>query len=96
MDREAYLAAIKPAMDIVVKKHQDYNSGVQLEHYFPFGHVSYIQMLHVKHLRLLSLVQQNTKPNFESMEDTVKDLLNYTVFYMQYLQKLEAQHAQES
>lgn len=86
MNREEYLKAIEPAMDIVVKKHEDYNTGVQLGQYFPFGTLSYIQMLHVKQLRLLSLVSSGKPANFESMEDTVKDMINYAVFFLQFLE----------
>lgn len=84
MDTQHYLAVIKPAMDMVVKKHEDYNTGVQLTDYFPFGDLSYIQMLHVKILRLRSL-QEKGSANFESKLDTVHDLINYAVFYAEYL-----------
>jgi hypothetical protein len=92
MDRNTYLALIEPAMQLVVKKHQDYNQGgVSLESYFPFGLESYIQMLHVKHQRLLSLTQQQVNgspaPQFESIKDTVLDQINYCIFLLQYLEK---------
>jgi hypothetical protein len=87
MDEKSYLKAIGPAMDMVVKKHEDYNSGVQLTDYFPFGDTSYIQMLHVKVLRLRSLHAKTGAPNFESCHDTVMDLINYAVFYAEYLQR---------
>ena len=54
--------------------------------YFPFGAVSYVQMLHVKTKRLVTLVQEKDEtPNFESIEDTVKDLTNYCIFFLDYL-----------
>jgi hypothetical protein len=93
MNREQYLAAIAPAMDIVVKKHEDYNSGgVALRSYFPFGSMSYIQMLNVKTQRLVSLTlagrdELDSGPNFESIEDTVYDLINYAVFFAMALQE---------
>lgn len=73
-------------MQTVVKKHEDYNSLVKLEQYFPFGDKSYVQMLHVKTLRLVSLAD-NPKPNFESAKDSVLDLINYSVFYLDYMEK---------
>lgn len=90
MDKLTYLALIAPAMDIVVKKHEDYNTGIQLHEYFPFGDVSYVQMLYTKVLRLRSLAGRTA--NFEGVEDTLKDLINYSVFYLQYLQETRGVH----
>ena len=86
MDRQKYLELINPAIVLVVKKHEDYNKGLELEEYFPFGDMSYVQMIHVKQCRLLSLVGTNTKENFESKKDSVLDLINYCVFYLAYLE----------
>lgn len=87
MDREQYLNLLEPAIATVIKKSEDYRAGaVTLGQYFPFGDKSYIQMLHVKTLRLVSLAD-NPKPNFESVEDTVLDMINYGVFYLDYLRK---------
>lgn len=88
MDRARYLDLINPAIALVIKKHQDYNKGLELSQYFPFHDASYVQMLHVKQCRLLSLVATNTRENFESKKDTVLDLINYAVFYLDYLDKL--------
>lgn len=84
MDRRQYESLINPAIALVVKKHEDYNTGIQLEDYFPFGHKSYIQMLHVKVLRLRSL--DGRAGNFESVKDTLYDLINYSIFYLDYLE----------
>ena len=84
VDRQDYLNLIMPAMELVVKKHEDYNTGVQLKDYFPFGDKSYIQMLHLKVLRLRSL--EGRQANFEGLKDTLNDLINYSVFYLQYLE----------
>jgi len=91
MQKALYLSLVQPALDLVVKKHEDYNGGiVQLQDYFPFGDISYIQMLHVKTTRLVSLGQQmqadpNMAPNYESIEETLYDLINYAVFYLAWL-----------
>ncbi len=71
-----------------IKKGLDYNAGPQLEDYFPFGHQSYAQMLHVKNLRiqgLLAAMAQGRAPNFEGLRDTLKDLINYACFYVEAL-----------
>jgi hypothetical protein len=89
MDTQRYLAAIKPAMDVVVKKGEDYNNKTNVHDYFPLGDASYFQMLFVKVMRLKSLINKNGRPNFDSKLDTVIDLINYAVFYAEYLQSLE-------
>jgi len=86
MDKNTYLNLIQPAIDMVVKKHQDYNTGISLEDYFPFQDASYVQMLHVKTLRLRSLARTG-KPNYESALDSVYDLINYAVFYAKFLRE---------
>jgi hypothetical protein len=76
-------------MDIVVKKGQDYNNKASIHDYFPLGDASYFQMMFVKVLRLKSLISKDGPANFDSKLDTVIDLINYAVFYAEYLQKLE-------
>ena len=89
MNKMMYLDLIQPAMDIVVKKHQDYNNeSLQLESYFPFGDQSYVQMLHIKTQRLVGLTKPAAAPpQFESINDTVLDLINYAVFYLAHLKE---------
>lgn len=87
MDRLTYETLINPAIALVVKKHEDYNTSIKLDDYFPFGDKSYIQMLHVKVLRLRSLEMKSNKANFESTQDTLYDLINYAVFFLDYLER---------
>jgi len=88
MNKVQYYELIEPAVAIVAKKHQDYNNeSLGLESYFPLGHQSYAQMLHVKCQRIVGLVKEGNKPNFESVNDTVLDLINYAVFYLDFLKK---------
>lgn len=90
MDRARYLELINPAIVLVQKKHEDYNQGeASLTQYFPFGDYSYIQMTHLKALRLVSLASlgEGSAPNYDSIKDTVLDLINYAVFYLDYLEK---------
>lgn len=90
MDKETYLKIINPAMELVVKKHQDYgNDLLGLKSYFPFGAKSYVQMIHVKTQRLVSLTKSERTPNYESMRDTVHDLINYSVFMLQALEEMD-------
>lgn len=60
--------------------------------YFPFGHFSYAHMIHTKELRIQSLLnslKDNKTPNFESILDTVEDLVNYATFYAEWLSEGE-------
>lgn len=76
------------ARALATKKDQDYGKGgITRDSYFPFGIVSYAQLMHMKTLRICSLVQPGAgTPNFESLEDSIKDLYNYTRFTMKYLE----------
>lgn len=78
---------VAPIRELIAKKGEDYNSSVSLEQYFPFGDKSYIQMIHMKALRLVSLAEIE-EPNFESAFDTVQDAIAYCVFYLAYLKAI--------
>lgn len=89
MDRQRFLELCTPVAELVERKSQDYQNGpVKHAEYFVFGHKSFIQMLRTKVLRLTSLASADANPNFESIDDTVQDLLAYTVFYLDYLESL--------
>ena len=95
MDRQKFLELVEPAIQILEKKHQDYNRRTGLEDYFPFGDKSHVQMIHVKSQRLVSLADTNIhgyKPNFESVRDSVLDLVNYAVFYLAFLEDYDNEH----
>jgi hypothetical protein len=87
MDRQRFLELIEPAVALVARKGEDYNANaIQLHEYFPFKDKSYQQMLHMKVLRMRSLLDKGSEPNFDSLLDSVYDLVNYAVFYLDYLQ----------
>lgn len=86
MTEEEYQKLIDEAKALVVKKHKDYqNNGVQLYEYFPFGHKSYAQMIHIKATRVRALADSH-RPTNESVKDTILDLINYAVFYLSWLE----------
>jgi hypothetical protein len=96
--RGGHPGALAEAALLCVKKSQDYNNAVsQLDihkvdrsGYFPFGTVSYAQMLHTKSQRFNSLVQKELvggQANFEGLRDTCLDLINYAGFYIASLEK---------
>lgn len=81
------------AVELCIKKSQDYNNGqdkpASRKEYFPFGLLSYAQMLHTKTQRLNSLAQQTKSPNHESIRDTLIDLINYAGFAAEAIDKGE-------
>lgn len=87
-NRGGYLEALAKAAKVVIKKTDDYNNGANdfnhanRDSYFPFGIKSYAQMIHVKSQRLVSLANEEKTPNFESIEDSLIDLINYAAFYI--------------
>jgi hypothetical protein len=80
---EAY-KILKECSDILRKKGKDYNLGsIRPDDYFLFGRISYLQMIHLKYTRLRSLMESK-KPNYESIEDTLIDLINYAALFAEY------------
>ena len=83
----------KEVTEIAIKKSQDYNNGngqpTSRAIYFPFGLLSYAQMLHIKSQRLNSLAQQDKLPNNESVRDTLLDMINYAAFAVEAIDKGE-------
>jgi hypothetical protein len=83
----------KEVTEIAIKKSQDYNNGQDIPEsraiYFPFGLISYAQMIHTKSQRLNSLAKQTKKPNNESIRDTLLDLINYACFAVEAIDKGE-------
>lgn len=84
IDLEQKYPRIAQIVELRERKGRDYNSSVSLHDYFPFGQESYTQMIHVKALRLLSLTKLE-QPEFESIEDTLMDLVNYALFNLEAL-----------
>ena len=71
-----------------IKKGRDYQnaaSTIRQADYYPSGVKTIYEIMHAKMLRIRSLIdvyEQNPtqSPNFESIEDSFKDLINYTSF----------------
>jgi len=58
----------------------DYNRSASRDEYFPFGRISYTQMIWVKAMRLRSLAHTDAVIFNESFMDTLLDLINYAGF----------------
>ena len=78
--------------ELQIKKSQDYNnpdSRVRQTMYYPRGVATILDIVWAKVLRMYSVVEgmeENPKyePNFESLEDSAKDLINYSSFIVAY------------
>lgn len=86
--------ALKHCQELMDKKAQDYSGGQGQDHarrdYHPYGDISYLQMLHTKFRRIEATARlkfDGEKPNFESLQDSVADLINYAAFYWSYLEQ---------
>jgi hypothetical protein len=90
--RGGHPGALAEAALLCVRKSQDYNQGaadmdphkIDRSSYFPFGAVSYAQMLHTKSQRFSSLVLKEMRgqdANFEGLRDTALDIINYAGFF---------------
>lgn len=79
------------AADLQERKGQDYNnaqSSVSQADYYPRGVWSILDIVNAKYLRMVSVLetmQQGGKANFESIEDSAIDLINYASFLAAYM-----------
>lgn len=83
MDKAAEI--LKEAADLKIKKSKDYQGGKWKESdYFPFKDQSYIHMMWTKMLRIRSVAEKQDV-NFESLEDSLLDMINYSAMYIAFL-----------
>lgn len=83
---------LRECIDLQNKKANDYqnpNSTIKQSDYYPSGCLTILEIIHAKVLRMRSVMEAmqndpNYKPNFESLEDSAKDLINYASFYVAY------------
>lgn len=77
------------------KKSMDYqnpDSSVTQAMHYRRGIDSIHDIIHGKIYRAQSLIESTGQPNFESLEDTYKDIINYCSFAISYLRgKMEGQ-----
>ena len=86
MARVTALQVLKDAIALKERKSKDYQGGMWTEEdYFPFGDTSYLHMIHTKYLRIRS-VAESSKTNFESLEDSLIDMINYCAMYAAYIE----------
>ncbi len=99
MEKES-IKVLSECSDIQLKKSKDYqnpNSRIKQADYYPRGVMSIMELINTKTIRLWSLIEAmendpSYEPNFESIEDSLKDLINYASFAVAYSRgKIEGQ-----
>lgn len=99
MKDKSSILVLKECVELQLKKSADYQadeSDVTQAMYYPRGIDSLYDMLNTKMLRIKSLLDKARKggdqPNHESIEDSLKDLINYSSFSVSWLrQEMEGQ-----
>jgi len=95
MDKNSEKESIKvlrECIDLQAKKANDYqnpNSIIRQADYYPSGCLTVLEIMHAKILRIRSVMEAMSndpkyKANFESLEDSAKDLINYASFFVSY------------
>ena len=81
---------MKEAIALKERKSIDYQGSRWTESdYFPFGDQSYMHMIHTKYLRMRNVMDSN-EVNFESLEDTLIDMINYSAMYAAWLRNRDS------
>lgn len=91
---------LEECVELQLKKSRDYqnpNSTVKQADYYPNGIVTIHDIMHAKMLRMKSVMEamqsSDYDPNFESLEDSAKDLINYASFFVAYCRNgIDGQH----
>jgi len=86
------IKVLQECAELQTKKGNDYqnpNSRIKQADYYPQGVATLLDIVNAKMLRMRSVVEamQNDpeyNPNFESVEDSAKDMINYCSFIIEY------------
>ncbi len=86
------LKVLQECAEIQDRKSRDYqnpNSRIKQADYYPRGVMSIMELINTKTIRLWSVLEAmendpDYEPNFESIEDSLKDLINYSSFAVAY------------
>ena len=93
-DKES-VKVLQECIDLQLKKSQDYqseNSSVLQAMHYRRGVDTIHDIIIGKLQRATSLIESGRDPNFESLEDTYKDMINYASFAVSYMRgKMEGQ-----
>lgn len=86
------LKVLKECAELQIKKSNDYqnpNSRIKQADYYPRGVLTILDIVYAKVLRMYSVIEamdgdDKYQQNFESVEDSAKDLINYSSFIAAY------------
>lgn len=86
------IRVLEECAETQIKKADDYqnpNSRVRQADYYPSGVKTILEIVHAKVLRATSVIEAmendpEYSPNFESLEDSFKDCINYLSFAVAY------------
>lgn len=92
IEDRASVKVLQECIDLQRKKANDYqnpNSTIRQADYYPSGCLTILEIIHAKVLRMRSVMEAmqydpDYRPNFESLEDSAKDLINYASFFVAY------------
>ena len=98
-DNPESVNVLNECIELQLRKGRDYqnpNSTVRQGDYYQNGVISIHDIMHGKMLRMKSVMeamQHGSDPNFESLEDSAKDLINYASFFVAYCRgKIDGQN----
>ena len=88
------LKILQKAAEVQNKKGNDYqnpNSRIRQAMYYPRGCATILDIMYAKILRMQSVLEAmendpDYEPNFESLEDSCIDMINYASFFAAYMQ----------
>ncbi len=91
-DKES-LRVLKVCAELQIKKSNDYQnpqSRIRQSDYYPSGVKTILEIIYAKVLRAQSVIEAmeldpNYKPNFESVEDSFNDMINYASFAVSFM-----------
>jgi len=86
------IKVLQECAELQAKKGNDYqnpHSRIKQADYYPQGVATLLDIVHAKMLRMRSVIEAmqsdpNYNPNFESLEDSAKDMINYCSFIVEY------------
>lgn len=89
------IKVLQEAAALQLRKSNDYQnekSRIRQSDYYPRGIASILDIMHAKMLRIQSVLEAtendpNYSENFESIEDSAIDLINYSSFFVAYLRQ---------
>ncbi len=90
--KESYLPILKDIGELVTKKNKDYGDSFA-ETVDKFGLNVYGIRIHDKLNRFTTLTQQEAEVKDETILDTVKDIMGYSLLMLEYIARQEQEQA---